>query len=666
VNAGSVYPNLSGTFAPGIAPFTNVIIDVYQLDTEGWSNGQAFALSELIDPNTSVAGGFPQGKKYIGSFPVANTGSFSISLPALADVGLGRVTVTANYSQDPAGTALGRTATSDFANPVYILPGGAASVSLTQVVPDVACWYDSVANTVTNGFIKLGNQTFGATLGNWEPYSSSLGDSTFLIEFNTFANDGSGLNQNNAVAKQPASGGAAKVGYCYYGDNGLPFKGALNLSRQNGNPGRVAGDLRYGANKFITEAEVSIGQLPEFQTVARWGNNDIYQGVNRYCAEQIFRLDPITLTQTPVTNAWDYVYGNYVGVMGAGADVPQVGRTGGRPNFLDNGNIVVMIDDKSAITFPAPPNEVTTFAIIQPNGTIVKGPTFVKATGIFDNMCAVKGGFVIRATDSLCFYNNSGTLMYSNTVIESSGMSFTDGNGRGDSMRIAGDIRSYYVYGAGAIGTGKEQGVAAWDSRTGQFVASAIVTDGDPAAQTVDRSGLAVDALDRVCVACAYKPDPNYGFQVAARVAQFDGTKFNWLTHMFFPFVNHDEDPANVRGYITSNPYVAMNTRQICIAAKGTINSTNGVTAGPDSLGEQTVYTVVSHPVPVAAPQPTMTMTQSGGNLNLAWNPEDGLFTVQTRTSLTSGSWVNATAENVVPPVSVPLGAGSLFVRLAR
>jgi hypothetical protein len=130
LNVTSVFPNLSGTFAPGIAPYTNVVIDVYQLDPEGWTNGQAFALSELIDPDSGATNGFPQGRKYIGSFPATNTGSFNITLPATADLGSGQVTVTANYSQDPPGTPLGRTATSDFANPIYLAP--APVITATQ------------------------------------------------------------------------------------------------------------------------------------------------------------------------------------------------------------------------------------------------------------------------------------------------------------------------------------------------------------------------------------------------------------------------------------------------------------------------------------------------------------------------------------------------------
>jgi len=248
-----------------------------------------------------------------------------------------------------------------------------------------------------------------------------------------------------------------------------------------------------------------------------------------------------------------------------------------------------------------------------------------------------------------------------------------DAGGRGDRHRIGGNIRSYYVYYAGPVNGGEgaaELGVAAWDTRTGQFVGGSIVTDGDPAVQACDRTDVAVDALDRVCVVWKYQPDRNiFGYQAAARVAQFDGANFTWLGHSFFPFVNHDEIPdlAAVKGYLTLNPVVSMNTRQICIAAKGTINSTNSVTVGPDSLSEQTVYTVISHPVPVAAPRPTLTITRSDStHVTLSWNVEDGLFTVQTKSSLAPGAWANATTGNVEPPVTLPIGAGPLFIRLAR
>jgi hypothetical protein len=118
LDTNSAYPHLKGTFAVGLAPYTNIIIDVYELDEEGWNNGKLFALAELSDVFT-YSNGFPQGKRYIGSFTTANTGSFDLNL-AGRDLGSGSLTVTANYSADPPGTHHGNVQTSNFANPIKL------------------------------------------------------------------------------------------------------------------------------------------------------------------------------------------------------------------------------------------------------------------------------------------------------------------------------------------------------------------------------------------------------------------------------------------------------------------------------------------------------------------------------------------------------------------
>jgi hypothetical protein len=330
----------------------------------------------------------------------------------------------------------------------------------------------------------------------------------------------------------------------------------------------------------------------------------------------------------------------------------------------------VMIDDKTCISSTS--GEVTTFSIIQPDGTVIKGPTLAKAQDIFDNMCGVKGGFVIRVHNSLLFYNNSGTLTYSNDCNVSSGMNFggsADAGGRGDGIRIGGNIYSYYVYMAGTAGGGggssAPMGVAVWDTRTGQFVGGTYASDGDPTQQINDRAQVAVDEFDRFCVVWAYKPTSAFGYQVAARVGKFDGSQFTWLTHSFYPFVNHDQDPNTVLGYTMASPYVAMTASKICIAAKGTINANNNVAAGPDSQAQQTVYTVIPHPVPIVAVQPTVKISQPDStHIKLSWDIAAGAFTVQGRATAASGTWVNLT--NSLPPVTLPIGATPEFLRLAN
>jgi hypothetical protein len=614
------------------------------------------------------------------------------------------VTITANYSADLPGTHNGRVHTSNFSNPGYLIPGSAESVGLTHVVPDQIVWYN------TNSSIEseiLGNCIPGdeaADNSNWEGYTAVLSDSLFLITWGAFTSPyypqpaGTGgsssapptlyTNQNWVVIKQPADGGPAALDWSYYSDyqkgTPAPVKGVINLSRDNGNPPRVAADLRYGANTILTMNEASLGQISQFQSSDnRWANNPIYTGINRYACEQIFNLNglPGSLAQTPVTNAWDYVYGATVAAtLPANNNAPQYSRTGGRANFLDNGNIVVMIDDKTGLLSTV--GEVTTFSIITPQGAIIKGPTLANPTDIWDNMCAFKGGFAIRTHNLLHFYDDNGNeLAFSPVDINiTSGLSFD--TGRSDDSRIASDIRSYYVYLGGqspdngipssGLGSGSMY-VAAWDSRTGSFVASTQVDDGgQPGVAANDRVAVAVDDLDRVCVAWAYEPDGTIfkKRQTVARVFQFTGTQFTPQTHSFFAFINHDSDPNNVLGFETYHPSVSMTRRQICISAKGELNAANNPAAGPNVVtgDEVKVYTVISQPVPVAAPEPSITVTRSDSNLIVSWDVNDGFFTVQTTPQMkTSGTvWTDFTTSNVAPPVSVPHTAANQYVRLIR
>jgi len=168
-STNSVFPQLVGTFAPGIPPFTNVTIDLYQLDPEGWTNGQAFAMLDLIDTDTGKTNGFPQGKKYLGSFPVANTGSFNITLPSQIDLGSGQITITINYSQDLPGTPLARTATSDFSLPITIPPRPVITATRSGNNLDISWNPDNGLFTVqTNSSVNSG--TWGNfTSGNVAP-----------------------------------------------------------------------------------------------------------------------------------------------------------------------------------------------------------------------------------------------------------------------------------------------------------------------------------------------------------------------------------------------------------------------------------------------------------------------------------------------------------------
>ncbi|MHB8524004.1 MAG: CHRD domain-containing protein [Limisphaerales bacterium] len=673
LSATNIFPRLVGICATGTPPYTNIIIDVYQLDPEGWANGAAFGLQELVNSD-GTTNGYPQGRKYLGSF-VDNgpfdsdpaVGKFNLDLSGL-DLGAGEVTVTANYSADPPGTHNARIHTSDFSMPVTLIPGGTASVALTHVVPDVLLWYNSTGNYYTNGPVDTAAQL--ANLGNWEPYISVMGDTTFLISAGTFADDQTAPPgatkdapfQRFVVTFQPAAGGAPKIGEEFFSDDGVPYRGAINLSRENGNPPRVAGDVRLGATSFITAAETSAGQLAQFKSDTRWTSNLIYQADNRYVTVQPFSLDPGTLLQTPLHKAFDAVYGEYVDPSTVPGGGNQVSRTGGTVAGLDNGNFVVVWDDKT--TFSSTAGEVATFGIITPTGTVVKTNTLVDPHDIWDNVAAYKGGFAVRVHDTIYFYDNAGTLKGS-VMQETSGLSYDAG--RGDGTRIASDIRSSYVYLGGDAGAHTPVTVSIFDSRNQSFVTNVVVTDTDPAIHSVDRVALAVDALDRFCVAYKIKPTADFTqFQVAARVMKFDGTNVTYLTHSFFPFVNYDRDGS--LGLITDTPSVAMTTRQICIAGKGAVNSTNTPAGGANTAGDTTLYTVISHPDPQPTPGggAAITITSisaQGAAATIAWTGGTAPYLVQKKNQLSDAQWQDVQTTSNQGAV-VPLLDGSGFFRV--
>jgi hypothetical protein len=139
--------HLLGTCALPVPPYTNVTIDVYLADPEGWTNGQKFQWSELsyTDPVTSQTAydGFAQGKTYLGSFVKGgpldanpSAGNFDLDVSGLNLSPGAFVTITANYSGDLPGTHNARTQTSNFSRPVTLqaAPLLGIAISGTNVV----------------------------------------------------------------------------------------------------------------------------------------------------------------------------------------------------------------------------------------------------------------------------------------------------------------------------------------------------------------------------------------------------------------------------------------------------------------------------------------------------------------------------------------------------
>ena len=578
--------------------------------------------------------------------------------------------------------AVGCMLTASATQAVDFVIGGLETTTMTRIVPD------KIIFPFTNGL---------GSLGNWEPYASVLGDSTFLITANTFA-EGSDIHQRSRVAFQPAAGGPNSEGDTFFADDGTPFTTQINASRQNGNPPRVAGDTRPGAVNFMTGAEASphafISGAHSFGSDNRW-NLGFTRPVNgRYGTVQTFSLNPGTLAQTLLSKAQDSAYGRDTT---GGTALAQISRFGGHIVGLDNGNFASVVEDKTAILTGVGDGAVVT--IFAPDGTVVT-ERFLAAPGSqWSNVAPFKGGFCVRTAGILHFYDNAGTEIGTgvdqNTAVDDfdSSVLFND-RGRGDDSRIAGHINSPYVFMAQK--RGPDVFLAAWDSRlvaTGSgFVAEINVNELEPALGGTDtntftptaasRVNLAVDALNRVTVATGYTlsaPNPEYLTQVGARVMRLNTSGaspvFSYLTHSFVVFVNASTNVNNTARSIT--PTVAMTTKQICIAAKGSVNMANNPNAASDSPNESNYYTVFSHPDPQEDPTPsaiatapTLTIARSGGNVVLSWPSSATGYTLRSTANIASGTWqtnspapvINGAAFNVTEAI----GANNKYYQLIR
>lgn len=453
-------------------------------------------------------------------------------------------------------------------------PYSLETAKLSRIVPDTIIYNTGIPN-----------------LDNWEPYTSVLGNSVFLIETNTFA-EGSTTDQRYALAFQPVAGGSPAFGEVFFADDGTPYKGKINNYRQNGNPGRVAGDKRPGAVNFIAGGEASPDEFDAFQSDNRWDTGVIRKG--RYGAVQIYSLNPTTLVQTPLTKAFDAINGR---LTSGNPNTDQISRFGGELAVLDDGNMLVVVEDRSKLFYDA--GNAAVAAIFKPDGTVVKDSFVVAPGDIWSNVCAYKGGFCVRVAGVLYFYDNAGNLK---GQVQQNTEYVTD-TGRGDGVRIASHINTPFVYLAGFDGNEAVR-VVVYDSRTLAFVTETHVNeiakqfggqDDVDFLGTFDRVGIAVDALNRIFVGWELT-DIFAQAQIVGRVLKFDDNA-KTLTHLtpsFIPFLNTTDNAT----HRTLRVNVSMTTKQLLVAAKGEINSQNNGDADADVPAQTTFYTVLTHPDP--------------------------------------------------------------------
>ena len=531
-------------------------------------------------------------------------------------------------------------------------------------------------------------------LDNWEPFSSVIGNSIFVVEANTFADDGEFSNQNYALAFQHVDGREVVTRPAFSGDDGNPYAGPINGSRQNGNPGRVAGDRRPGSMNYIVGGEASPHLFDPFQSDDRWNLGFDRGEGGRYGAVQTFSIAPESLAASPLSHALDAVNGRQT--SGASDNVGEIGRFGGDVTALDNGNFLVVVDDRSGVHAT---ERSATGVILAPDGSVVK-ESFVVAKGqIWSNITAYQGGFAVRLGPVLYFHDNDGTPTGQVDIVNDLPLalsnpeppSVTFDTGRGDGTRIAGHINSPFVFLAGAMGILDETGfavedqdanevrivrVAAFDTRrsgadsfVGTTVVNELATDlGGSESQSflpeLGRTNLAVDALNRVAVAYEGTQRDEFGDslglpQTFVRVLAFDAGsgEFTPLTASFFAYHNqNDEDIRTIR------PTVAMTTKEILVAGKGEINSDNLPDQGPDTPSQTTFFTVFRHPDPQEDPTPAVVLevpelaiSANAGQITITW---EGGATLMSADTLSGPFEV---VDGAASPFSTPADQATAF-----
>ena len=626
--------------------------------------GKKQVVARVLQLDSCLAEFTPLGDPF---FPFVNHGvDFTVSNPSIAMTTkqiLFAVKGSVNLHNDPAAGPDSKALTGVYAvvnhpapeedptTPATLtVPSSLAAAGLHHIVPD------------TTFFNPLGAPQ---NLATWEPYVGVLGTSTFLIGANTVA-EGSSAEQRFGFVMQPVNGAAAKVGDHFFGDDGVPFRGGINASRQDGNPQRVAGDPRPGAVNIMAGAEASPHLREPFKSDGRWdlGFDRLPNG--RYATVQTFAIDTSSLTQTMKSKAIDAANGRLTdGVAGSS----QSSRFGGDILGLDNGNFVVSVEDRSKAR--SNPN-LAAFVIIGPDGSIVKETTVVAASDYWSNLAAYKGGFAVRAAGVIYFYNNAGDLQGKVDGNTASGVAFD--RGRGDGTRLAGHINSPYVYLSGGAALVTPAGnvdpgirLAVFDSRDQSFVTQSRV---DTRNGTTDRTVLAVDALNRIVVAFMDKPPGFAASQVVARVMHFDecAQALSGVTPSFFPFINHEGN-----GVTLGNPSVAITTKQILVAAKGKVNLANVAGGDADSLPLVNVYTVVSHPNPQEDPTPGVgsgagihlspEIPLTKGKAILSWTGGVAPFTLQTKTSITA-PWKNVQTGITDSSLAVDVTDGQAYFQV--
>lgn len=182
LDANSSQGILRGSCGLGIPPYTNVVIDLYLADDEGWTNGQQFEFPELSYTDPATGGteyyGFAQGRTWLAAFtengpqdlnPAPGQFAFDISQLNISTNAL--ITATASYSADAPGTPHAQFQTTPFAYDITLqaAPPLAIALSSGAVVlswpANAGMFGIQTATSLSSGWAWISPPPFAALVG---------------------------------------------------------------------------------------------------------------------------------------------------------------------------------------------------------------------------------------------------------------------------------------------------------------------------------------------------------------------------------------------------------------------------------------------------------------------------------------------------------------------
>ena len=483
---------------------------------------------------------------------------------------------------------------------------GPSSVGATEVIPQTILFNNGVQNQ-----------------SNWECYTGAFVDGTLAAVTNTeISGDLSGVTERGVAAWFKTNNTVQEVPG-FFDDSGAPWTNNNDIARTDGDPPRVAPEVREGETTmtYMFGNECTPWAYPaQFPS---YGSGFTYDA--QVASVQIL-VKSATGYPVPVTNVFEPTYGQWT----TGSQGGQQIRFGGSIRMLSNGNFIVIQEDRTGNLHPQGASLCPAASIwdqagnnVKPAWCAIAPATPLPSVGIWDSLDAFDTGFAVHNEDTaLNFWNNDGSWRgqwVADSRQASEPWSWPLPGTRNTSVtlwspsntRISSHIALDYVH---LVGRGFDSAGAPIagvfltriDANTRTTLKEAYVSEGYSVMP--DRCESCTDKVGNVFV--AWSDASNTGTrQIIGRLYDID---LDPLTEAFLVFPDSQVGPNNTTGFGAYHPSCHMwkddasGRDRILVTARA---DSFAPTVGIDTNDHLAI--VFTAPVPTKTPTPTPTETNT-------------------------------------------------------